>query len=95
MGGGEYASVRAQRDSQEALLQAQRAELEATPDEELDELTPLYVPRGLSLGLARAVAKQLTARDALEAHAEAELGMHLDDLVDLPYRGNWPPASRR
>ncbi len=81
MGGGEYTSVRAQRDSQDALLRAQEAELEAIPDEELDELTLLYVWRGLSVKLARQVAKELTDRDALAAHAEAELGIQLDDLV--------------
>ena len=49
MGGGEYTSVRAQLDSQEALLRLQRAELEDVPDEELDELALLYVQKGLSL----------------------------------------------
>jgi VIT1/CCC1 family predicted Fe2+/Mn2+ transporter len=81
MGGGEYTSVRAQRDSQEALLRMQRAELEAVPDEELDELAFLYVHKGLSVRLAREVAQELTKRDALAAHAEAELGIDLDDLV--------------
>jgi VIT1/CCC1 family predicted Fe2+/Mn2+ transporter len=81
MGGGEYTSVRAQRDSQEALLRLQRAELETVPDEELDELTLLYVQKGLSVKVAREVAKELTERDALAAHAEAELGIDLADLV--------------
>ena len=81
MGGGEYTSVRAQRDSQEALLRIQRAELEDVPEEELDELALLYVQKGLSLRLARQVAQELTARDALAAHAEAELGIDLSDLV--------------
>src|SRR5579862_6350333 len=71
MGGGEYTSVRAQRDSQEALLRLQRAELEAVPEEELDELTLLYVQKGLSVKVAREVAMELTERDALAAHAEA------------------------
>ena len=57
MGAGEYTSVRAQRDSQEALLRLQRAELEAMPDEELDELALLYVNKGLPVRLAREVAK--------------------------------------
>jgi VIT1/CCC1 family predicted Fe2+/Mn2+ transporter len=81
MGGGEYTSVRAQRDSQDALLRTQQAELEAIPEEELDELTLLYVRRGLSVRLARDVARELTARDALAAHAEAELGIQIGDLV--------------
>ena len=50
-------------------------ELEAAPDAELDELTQLYVSRGLSPGLARQVAIELTAHDALAAHAEAEYGI--------------------
>jgi len=82
MGGGEYTSVRAQRDSQEALLDHQRVELELVPHEELDELAHLYVQRGLSLRVARQVALELTAQDALAAHAEAELGIDVHDLVN-------------
>ena len=82
MGGGEFTSVRAQRDSQEELLRIQRGELEDIPREELDELAYLYMQRGLSLRLAREVAAELTARDALTAHAEAELGIDLEDLVN-------------
>ncbi len=82
MGGGEFTSVQAQRDSQEALLRTQRAELETIPDEELDELAHLYRRRGLSLRLAREVATELTARDALAAHAEAELGIDVNDLLN-------------
>lgn len=82
MGGGEFTSVRAARDSQDALLHIQRGELETNPTEELDELAHLYVQRGLSLGLARQVAAELTAGDALAAHAEAELGIDLDDQID-------------
>jgi VIT1/CCC1 family predicted Fe2+/Mn2+ transporter len=82
MGGGEYTSVRAQRDSHDALIRAQRAELIDTPEEELDELTHLYIQKGLSLHLAREVAAELTKRDALAAHADAELGLDLEDLVN-------------
>jgi len=82
MGGGEYTSVRAQRDSQEALLDHQRVELKLVPHEELDELAHLYVQRGLSLRVARQVALELTAQDALAAHAEAELGIDVHDLVN-------------
>jgi vacuolar iron transporter family protein len=88
MGGGEFTSVRAQRDSQEELLRTQRAELEDIPDEEVDELAHLYMQRGLSLRLAKEVAVELTARDALAAHAEAELGIDLEDLVSP-----WEAAS--
>ena len=51
----------------------QRAELEAVPDEELDELAFLYVHKGLSVRLAREVAQELTKRDALAAHAGPSL----------------------
>ncbi len=82
MGGGEFTSVQAARDSQDALLHIQRGELESIPHEELDELAHLYMQRGLSIGLARQVAVELTARDALAAHAEAELGIDLDDQIN-------------
>jgi len=81
MGGGEFTSVSAQRDSQDALLAQQRHELETVPDEELDELAHLYVQKGLSTVLAHQVAAELTSRDALAAHADIELGIDLDDLV--------------
>ncbi len=81
MGGGEFTSVSAQRDSQEALLALQRHELETVPDEELDELAHLYAQKGLSTALAREVAAELTSRDALAAHADIELGIDVTDLV--------------
>jgi vacuolar iron transporter family protein len=62
-------------DRQAGQLAAERAQLDAAPDAELDELTGLYVARGLSPGLARQVAHELTAYDALAAHAEAEHGI--------------------
>lgn len=82
MGGGEYTSVRAQRDSQDALLARQQHELETVPQEELDELAHLYAEKGLSTRLAREVAKELSSRDALAAHADIELGIDLQDLVN-------------
>lgn len=82
MAGGEYSSVRAQRDSHDALLARQRRELETMPDQELDELAHLYALKGLSTGLARQVAAELSERDALAAHADIELGIDLDDLVE-------------
>ncbi|MGH3269071.1 MAG: VIT1/CCC1 transporter family protein [Trebonia sp.] len=75
MGAVEYSKLRAEHDLQVAELAAERALLEAAPDDELDELTGLYVSRGLSPGLARQVAVELTAHDALAAHAEAEYGI--------------------
>jgi len=75
MGTVEYTKLRAEHDRQAAQLAAERAQLEAAPDVELDELASLYVSRGLSPGLARQVAVELTAHDALAAHAEAEHGI--------------------
>jgi VIT1/CCC1 family predicted Fe2+/Mn2+ transporter len=81
MAAGEYVSVSSQRDSERAMLDMERRELRETADEELDELTGLYERKGLTPELARRVAEQLTAHDALAAHAEAELGIKPDDLV--------------
>src|SRR5690349_5696929 len=75
MGAVEYSKLRAEHDRQAAELVAERSRLEAVPDAELDELTALYVSRGLSPELARRVAVELTAHDALAAHAEAEYGI--------------------
>ena len=75
MGAVEYSKLRAERDQQAAQLAKERVQLETAPDAELDELTQLYVSRGLSPGLARQVAIELTAHDALAAHAEAEYGI--------------------
>jgi vacuolar iron transporter family protein len=85
MGAVEYSKLRAESDQQEAQLTAERARLETEPDAELDELTELYVARGLSQGLARQVAVELTAHDALAAHAEAEYGITSASLTS-PFR---------
>ncbi|TYL49947.1 VIT family protein [Nocardioides sp. BGMRC 2183] len=81
MAAGEYVSVSTQRDSEEALLETERRELAEDPDEELAELADLYVRKGLDQDLALQVARQLTAEDALGAHAETELGIDPDDLT--------------
>jgi len=78
---GEYVSVSSQRDSEHALLTKERHELEETPEEELEELTDLYAAKGLSRELAKDVAVQLTAHDALGAHAEVELGIDPNNLT--------------
>ena len=75
MGAVEYSKLRAERELQTGQLARERVLLETAPDAELDELTELYVSRGLSPGLARQVAVELTAHDALAAHAEAEYGI--------------------
>lgn len=73
--GTEYSNTAAKRDQQVAELTGERVQLAAAPEAELDELTDLYVSRGLSRRLARQVAIELTAHDALAAHAEAEHGI--------------------
>jgi len=81
MAAGEYVSVSTQRDTERAMLALERRELAETPEAELDELTGIYRGKGLTQDLAREVAIQLTAHDALGAHAEAELGIDPDDLT--------------
>ena len=75
MAAGEYVSVSSQADTETADLGRERAELAADPAAELDELQGIYVGRGLDPTLARRVAEQLTAHDALAAHARDELGI--------------------
>ncbi|MHB1432067.1 MAG: VIT1/CCC1 transporter family protein, partial [Streptosporangiaceae bacterium] len=82
MASGEYVSVSSQRDSERALLELERRELSDTPEAELDELTGIYQGKGLTPELAREVAKQLTAHDAMAAHAEAELGIDPEELTN-------------
>ena len=75
MAAGEFVSVQSQADTEEADLARERQELVANPSGELEELTGIYVERGLSRELARQVAEQLTMHDALGAHARDELGI--------------------
>jgi VIT1/CCC1 family predicted Fe2+/Mn2+ transporter len=78
MAGGEYTSVSAQRDTERAALAKERYELEHMPEEELAELAELYEAQGLSKETAGRVATELTAHDALRAHAQIELGIDPD-----------------
>jgi VIT1/CCC1 family predicted Fe2+/Mn2+ transporter len=75
MAAGEYVSVRSQADSEEAALNLERSELEADDHGERRELTAIYVGRGVEPELAKQVAAQLMAHDALGAHARDELGI--------------------
>jgi vacuolar iron transporter family protein len=70
---GEYVSVSSQKDTELALLEKERFELEHYPEEELAELAGIYEKKGLSRATAEMVAKELTAHDAFGAHVEAEL----------------------
>jgi len=75
MAAGEYVSVHSQKDAEDADLDRERRELDDDPDFELEELTQVYVERGVDLELAETVAEQLMAHDALGAHARDELGI--------------------
>jgi VIT1/CCC1 family predicted Fe2+/Mn2+ transporter len=75
MAAGEYVSVSSQSDTEQADLARERAELETQPGFERAELAQIYVKRGLEPKLARKVADQLMAKDALGAHARDELGI--------------------
>ena len=75
MAAGEYVSVRSQADSEKAALTLERTELAADDAGEQRELTAIYVDRGVEPALAKQVALQLMAHDALGAHARDELGI--------------------
>ncbi|MEU7055455.1 VIT family protein [Streptomyces sp. NPDC046197] len=88
MAAGEYVSVSTQRDSERAALSLEKRELREQPQAELEELTQLLAERGLTRELAREAAEQLTARDALKAHARVELGIDPDELTN-PWHAAW------
>ncbi|MEN5368004.1 VIT family protein [Stenotrophomonas sp. TWI273] len=75
MAAGEYVSVQSQADTEMADLAVEKRELHEDPHSELEELAAIYRHRGLSPDLAHEVATQLTAHDALGAHARDELGI--------------------
>ena len=75
MAAGEYVSVSSQSDTEQADLARERKELSEHAEFELDELASIYVKRGVDPALARQVAQQLMAKDALTAHARDELGI--------------------
>ena len=72
---GEYITVSSQRDSEYADIAKEKWELETMPEHELDELTAIYVSKGLPQALARDVAEELTKKDALGTHLAEELGI--------------------
>ncbi len=75
MAAGEYVSVSSQADTEEADLARERRELHEQPGAELEELTAIYIDRGVSPDLARQVAEQMTAKDVFATHARDELGL--------------------
>lgn len=79
---GEYVSVSTQRDTERALISKEKRELREMPEAELRELAGIYRTKGLDADLAHEVAVQLTAHDALAAHAEVELNLDPDELTN-------------
>lgn len=79
---GEYVSVSAQRDTEQAMLERERYELLHQPERELEELVSLYCAKGLKPETARVVAIELTAHDAFAAHADAEFRTDPDNLTN-------------
>ncbi|MFD8496883.1 VIT family protein [Amycolatopsis sp. NPDC059657] len=88
MAGGEYVSVSTQRDTEQALLRLEKQELKTMPEAEERELAEIYEDKGLSPRLAAEVARELTENDALQAHAEAELGIDPGNLTS-PWQAAW------
>lgn len=91
MAAGEYVSVCSQADAEQADLARERQELQDNIGLELDELTQIYVKRGVELKLARQVAEQLMEKDALLAHAHDELG--ITEITNArPVQAAWTSA---
>src|SRR5690349_6135867 len=84
LGGSRYTEEAAERDARDAVLDEERHQLQRSANQELDELTAFYEAKGLAPKLARVVAVELTAADALAAHAEEEHGIDLDEAQPSP-----------
>ena len=91
MGVGEYISVSSQRDTELADLRMEAEALESHPEAELHELALIYMQRGLEPQLARQVAEQLQAHDAVGAHARDELGI-TEIAQARPFQASWTSA---
>lgn len=92
MAAGEYVSVHSQADSEQAELNLERGELRADNEGEHEELIAIYIARGLDPSLAKQVADQLMAHDALGAHARDELGIS-DTLRARPIQAAFASAA--
>ncbi|MBP6945852.1 MAG: VIT family protein [Candidatus Pacebacteria bacterium] len=79
---GEYISVSTQRDTERALLEKERFELETMPEQEFEELVSMYEAKGMTSATARVVAKELTAHGAFAAHVDVELGIDPNRLTN-------------
>ena len=92
MAAGEYVSVSSQADTERADIKREQGELATQPQAEEDELTGIYARRGLEPELARTVARQLMAKDALGAHARDELGL-TEELAARPLQAALASAA--
>jgi VIT1/CCC1 family predicted Fe2+/Mn2+ transporter len=92
MAAGEYVSVSSQADTEKADLSRERQELELDEPFERDELASIYINRGLDPSLAKQVAEQLMAHDALGAHARDELGIS-ESLTARPIQAAFASAA--
>jgi len=88
---GEFVSVSSQRDAEKADIELEKGELRCEPKAELEELSQIYVKRGLDPVLARQVALQLTAQDPLATHMREELGI-LEHALSRPLQAAWISA---
>ncbi len=79
---GEYVSVSSQRDAEKALIEKERVEHFANPENELEELVLLFEKKGLSENTARTAALELTAKDSFATHLDMELGLNPDNLTN-------------
>jgi VIT1/CCC1 family predicted Fe2+/Mn2+ transporter len=84
LGGSRYTELAAERDARAGLLEEEQRQIQRSPDQELDELTAFYQAKGLASELARVVAIELTAADALAAHAEEEHGIEVHEPQPSP-----------
>ncbi|SEL97811.1 Predicted Fe2+/Mn2+ transporter, VIT1/CCC1 family [Sphingomonas palmae] len=92
MAAGEYVSVSSQSDTEQADLARERRELARAPEQETAELAAIYETRGVSADLARRVAEQMMAHDALGAHMRDELGL-TDELAARPVQAALSSAA--
>ncbi len=91
MAAGEYVSVSSQSDVEQADIRRERRELEEMPEHEVDELTAIYVDKGLPQELARQVAETLSLGDRVRVHVRDELGLDMDAL-SRPGQAAWSSA---
>jgi VIT1/CCC1 family predicted Fe2+/Mn2+ transporter len=82
MAAGEYVSVSAQREVERAELEREKVELATQPEQELAELVQLFEQRGVEASVAKVVAREMSAKDALGVHARAELGIDPDNITN-------------